>query len=41
VLTGSGVDEAWATGTQLAEARARIAQGKETVHKQNLDEGPT
>ena len=33
VLTGSGVDEAWATGAQLAESRARIAQGEETVHE--------
>jgi len=30
VLTGSGVDEAWATGTQL---RPRIAQGQKTVHE--------
>jgi electron-transferring-flavoprotein dehydrogenase len=38
VLTGSGVDEAWATGTQLAEAVLELLQAKKPFTKQNLDE---
>lgn len=38
VLTGSGVDEAWATGSQLAEAVLELLQAKKPFTKQNLDE---
>jgi electron-transferring-flavoprotein dehydrogenase len=38
VLTGSGVDEAWATGTQLAEAVIELLRAKKPFTKQNLDE---
>ena len=38
VLTGSGVDEAWATGTQLAEAVLELLRAKKPFTKQNLDE---
>ena len=38
VLTGSGVDEAWATGTQLAEAVLELLKAKKPFTKQNLDE---
>ena len=38
VLTGSGVDEAWATGTQLAEAVLELLKAKRPFTKQNLDE---
>jgi electron-transferring-flavoprotein dehydrogenase len=38
VLTGSGVDEAWATGTQLAEAALELLKAKKPFTKQNLDE---
>jgi len=38
VLTGSGVDEAWASGTQLAEAVLDLLKAKKTFTKQNLDE---
>jgi len=38
VLTGSGVDEAWATGTQLAEAVVELLKAKKPFTKQNLDE---
>ena len=38
VLTGSGVDEAWATGTQLAEAVLELLKVKKPFTKQNLDE---
>jgi electron-transferring-flavoprotein dehydrogenase len=38
VLTGSGVDEAWATGAQLAEAVLELLQAKKPFTKQNLDE---
>jgi electron-transferring-flavoprotein dehydrogenase len=38
VLTGSGVDEAWATGTQLAEAVLELLKAKKSFTKQNLDE---
>jgi len=37
VLTGSGVDEAWATGTQLAEAVLELLKAKKPFTKQNLD----
>ncbi|HEX5399660.1 MAG TPA: 4Fe-4S ferredoxin [Verrucomicrobiae bacterium] len=38
VLTGSGVDEAWATGTQLAEAVIELLKAKKPFTKENLDE---
>jgi len=38
VLTGSGVDEAWATGTQLAEAVLELLKDKKPFTKENLDE---
>jgi len=38
VLTGSGVDEAWATGVQLAEAALELLKAKKPFTKQNLDE---
>jgi electron-transferring-flavoprotein dehydrogenase len=38
VLTGSGVDEAWASGTQLAEAVLELLKAKKPFTKQNLDE---
>jgi electron-transferring-flavoprotein dehydrogenase len=38
VLTGSGVDEAWVTGTQLAEAVLELLKAKKPFTKQNLDE---
>ena len=38
VLTGSGVDEAWATGTQLAEAVFELLKAKQPFTRQNLDE---
>ncbi|MGO9003911.1 MAG: 4Fe-4S ferredoxin [Limisphaerales bacterium] len=38
VLTGSGVDEAWATGTQLAEAVLELLKARKPFTKQNLDE---
>jgi len=38
VLTGSGVDEAWATGTQLAEAVIELLKAKRPFTRQNLDE---
>ena len=38
VLTGSGVDEAWASGTQLAEAVLELLKAKKPFSKQNLDE---
>jgi len=38
VLTGSGVDEAWATGAQLAEAVLELLKAKKPFTKQNLDE---
>jgi electron-transferring-flavoprotein dehydrogenase len=37
VLTGSGVDEAWATGTQLAEAVLELLKGKKPFTKENLE----
>jgi len=38
VLTGSGVDEAWATGTQLAEAVVELLRGKKPFTRQNLED---
>jgi electron-transferring-flavoprotein dehydrogenase len=38
VLTGSGVDEAWATGTQLAEAVLELLKAKKPFTRQNLNE---
>jgi electron-transferring-flavoprotein dehydrogenase len=38
VLTGSGVDEAWATGTQLAEAVLELLKAKKPFSKQNLED---
>lgn len=37
VLTGSGVDEAWATGAQLAEAVAELLREKKPFTRENLD----
>lgn len=37
VLTGSGVDEAWATGVQLAEAVIELAKEGKPFTKANLD----
>jgi electron-transferring-flavoprotein dehydrogenase len=37
VLTGSGVDEAWATGTQLADAVMELLKAKQPFTKQNLE----
>ncbi|MGH7968671.1 MAG: 4Fe-4S ferredoxin, partial [Limisphaerales bacterium] len=37
VLTGSGVDEAWATGTQLAEAVLGLLASKKSFSKANLE----
>jgi electron-transferring-flavoprotein dehydrogenase len=37
VLTGSGVDEAWTTGTQLAEAVIELLKEKKPFTKQNLE----
>jgi electron-transferring-flavoprotein dehydrogenase len=37
VLTGSGVDEAWTTGTQLAEAVLELLQGGQELNKENLE----
>ena len=37
VLTGSGVDEAWATGAQLAEAVLELLQAKKPFTKENLE----
>ncbi len=37
VLTGSGVDEAWATGVQLAEAVIELAKAGKPFTKANLD----
>ncbi len=38
MLTGSGVDEAWATGTQLAEAVLELLKAKKPFTKKNLDD---
>jgi electron-transferring-flavoprotein dehydrogenase len=37
VLTGSGVDEAWTTGAQLAEAVLELLRGHEPLTRENLD----
>jgi len=37
VLTGSGVDEAWATGTQLAEAVLELLKAKQPFTQENLE----
>ncbi|MCP5520245.1 MAG: 4Fe-4S ferredoxin [Verrucomicrobiales bacterium] len=37
VLTGSGVDEAWATGTQLAEAVLELLDDKKPFTRENLE----
>jgi electron-transferring-flavoprotein dehydrogenase len=37
VLTGSGVDEAWTTGTQLAEAVLELLKEKRPFTKENLE----
>ena len=37
VLTGSGVDEAWTTGTQLAEAVIELLKAKKPFTKENLE----
>jgi electron-transferring-flavoprotein dehydrogenase len=37
VLTGSGVDEAWTTGTQLAEAVFELAKAGKPFTRENLD----
>jgi electron-transferring-flavoprotein dehydrogenase len=38
VLAGSGVDEAWTTGAQLAEAVAQLLEEKRPFTKENLEE---
>lgn len=38
VLTGSGVDEAWATGAQLAEAVVELLQRGEPFTQENLEQ---
>ena len=38
MLTGSGVDEAWATGAQLAEGVIELLKAKKPFTKENLDE---
>jgi electron-transferring-flavoprotein dehydrogenase len=37
VLAGSGVDEAWTTGVQLAEAVAELAEQKRAFTRENLE----
>ena len=37
VLTGSGVDEAWATGVQLAEAVLELLEAKQPFTRENLE----
>jgi electron-transferring-flavoprotein dehydrogenase len=37
VLTGSGVDEAWATGAQLAQATLELLKAKKPFTKENFD----
>jgi electron-transferring-flavoprotein dehydrogenase len=37
VLTGSGVDEAWTTGTQLADAVLELLKAGKPLSKENLD----
>ena len=38
ILSGSGVDEAWATGVQLAEAVTELLQQKRPFTRQNLED---
>ena len=38
VLTGSGVDEAWTTGTHLAESVLELLKAKKPFTKQNLED---
>jgi electron-transferring-flavoprotein dehydrogenase len=38
VLTGSGVDEAWTTGTQLAEAVVELMQAGKPFTRENLEQ---
>jgi electron-transferring-flavoprotein dehydrogenase len=38
VLTGSGVDEAWTTGAQLAESVLELLKSKKPFTRQNLDD---
>src|ERR1039458_8252598 len=38
VLSGSGVDEAWTTDTQLAEAVTELLQQKQPFTRQNLED---
>jgi electron-transferring-flavoprotein dehydrogenase len=38
VLAGSGVDEAWSTGTQLAEAVIELLRGKKPFTRENLEQ---
>ena len=38
VLTGSGVDEAWTTGTQLAESVLELLKARKAFTRQNLEE---
>jgi electron-transferring-flavoprotein dehydrogenase len=38
VLAGSGVDEAWTTGVQLAEAVVELLQQKKTFTRENLEQ---
>ncbi len=38
VLTGSGVDEAWTTGVQLAEAVIELLRAKKPFTRENLEE---
>ena len=38
VLSGSGVDEAWTTGVQLAEAVAQLLEEKRAFTKENLEQ---
>jgi len=37
VLTGSGVDEAWTTGAQLAQAVAKLARDSQPFTRENLE----
>ncbi len=37
VLTGSGIDEAWATGTQLAEAVIELSKAGKPFTKENIE----
>ena len=37
MLTGSGVDEAWATGVQLAEAVMELLRAGKSLSKENLE----